>query len=90
VEWHGAIIPMLSLDPNFKELLKLLNSGEVKFLVLGGYAVNFHGYHRNTADIDLWIAVDPHNAEKVSHALQQFGFPAASVPSARTLRTFRE
>jgi len=73
---------MLSLDPNFKELLKLLNSAEVRYLVLGGYAVNFHGYHRNTADIDIWIAVDPQNAQKTSEALQKFGFPATAVPPA--------
>jgi predicted nucleotidyltransferase len=71
---------MLTLDPNFKELLNALNSAKVKFLVVGGYAVNFHGYHRNTADIDIWIAVDPHNAKRVSEALQRFGFPAKSVP----------
>jgi predicted nucleotidyltransferase len=73
---------MLSLDPNFKELLKSLNSAGARFLVIGGYAVNFHGYHRNTADIDLWIALDPDNAKKVSHGLQQFGFPPESVPAA--------
>ena len=70
---------MPSLDPNFKELLKLLNSAGVRFLVVGGYAVNFHGYHRNTADIDIWIAIDPQNALKVSKALEEFGFPASSV-----------
>jgi hypothetical protein len=41
---------MLSLNPNFRELLQLLNSGGVKYLVVGGYAVNFHGHHRNTKD----------------------------------------
>ena len=71
---------MPSLDPNFKELLRLLNSADVKYLVIGGYAVNFHGYHRNTADIDIWIAIDPDNAQKASQALQSFGFPASSVP----------
>jgi predicted nucleotidyltransferase len=68
------------LDPNFKELLKSLNSAGVKFLVIGGYAVNFHGYHRNTADIDIWIAIDPQNAQNVSTALQRFGISASSVP----------
>lgn len=74
------MIRMPSLDPNFKELLRLLNSADVRFLVVGGYAVNFHGYHRNTADIDIWIAIDPQNTVKVSNALQEFGFPASSVP----------
>jgi predicted nucleotidyltransferase len=74
---------MLSLDPNFKELLRLLNSAGVKFLVIGGYAVNFHGYHRNTADIDLWIAIDPQNAQKISEVLRQFGFSATSVAAEK-------
>jgi hypothetical protein len=50
--------------------------------VIGGYAVNFHGYHRNTADIDLWIAVDPANAQKISEVLRQFGFAPTSVAAA--------
>jgi hypothetical protein len=57
--------------------------------VVGGYAVNQYGYHRNTKDIDLWILVDPDNADRVSRALQKFGFPAASVPPANFLVTGR-
>jgi predicted nucleotidyltransferase len=77
-------MPTLSRD--FRELLELLNSGGVRYLVLGGYAVNFHGHHRNTKDLDLWIAVDPNNAGRVSESLRQFGFPAASVPPSLFLQ----
>lgn len=73
---------MESVDPNFKELLRCLNSHGAKYLVVGGYAVNFHGHHRNTADLDVWIAGDPDNGLKVSKALQEFGFSAASVPAS--------
>jgi hypothetical protein len=48
--------------------------------VLGGYAVNFYGYHRNTADFDVWIAVDSTNAGRISKALRAFGFSAGTVP----------
>ena len=72
---------MISLDPNFRELLQLLNSEGVRYLVVGGYAVNFHGHHRNTKDLDVWITTDQQNAERVSRALQRFGFSAASVPA---------
>jgi hypothetical protein len=51
----------------------LLSSEGARFLDVGGYAVNFHGYHRNTADIDIWIAIDPQNARRVSKVLQDFG-----------------
>ena len=50
-------------------------------MLVGGYAVNFHGHHRTTGDMDLWIAVDASNAERVSKALQKFGFSPQSVPS---------
>jgi hypothetical protein len=63
-----------------------LNSAGVRYLVIGGHAVNYHGHHRSTADIDVWIAIDPANAEKVSAVLQSWaGFPAASVPPAMFL-----
>jgi predicted nucleotidyltransferase len=77
-------MPTLSRD--FRELLELLNSGGVRHLVLGGHAVNFHGHHRNTKDLDLWIAVDPDIAGRVSEALRQFGFPAESVPPSLFLQ----
>jgi predicted nucleotidyltransferase len=73
----------VNLFPDFKELLGLLNSAGVRYLVLGGYAVNHYGYHRATDDLDIWIAIDPANAEKVSLALQEFaGFPASTVKSS--------
>jgi predicted nucleotidyltransferase len=70
----------VDLDPNFRELLESLNSAGVRYLVIGGYAVIYYGYHRATDDIDLWIAIDPENAQRVSAALQDFGgFSSASV-----------
>ncbi len=69
----------LSLDPDFKEFIKSLNFEGVRYLLLGGYAVNYHGHHRFTGDIDFWIAIDSDNAARVSKALQRFGFSAASV-----------
>lgn len=76
---------MLSLNPHFRDLFECLNSAGVKYLVLGGYAVNYHGHHRNTKDVDVWIAVEAENAERVSKALQRFGFAAASVPPQKFL-----
>lgn len=77
----------VSLFPDFKEFLKLLNSSKVRYLLIGGYAVNFHGHYRTTGDIDLWIAVDAENANRLSIALQQFGFSAESVPAAMFLES---
>jgi hypothetical protein len=48
---------------------------KVEFLVVGGYAMAFHGYVRATGDIDLWIQRSDENAERVWRALQTFGAP---------------
>ena len=71
----------ISLDSDFKEFLKLLNANKVKYLVIGGYAVGYHGYPRATKDLDIWIAVSPDNARRVVRVLQKFGFDAPA-PSA--------
>ena len=55
---------MIHLPPDFKELLRLLNSKKVEYLVIGGYAVAFHGYPRATGDIDIWIAISKENAKR--------------------------
>jgi hypothetical protein len=72
---------MADLYPDFKEFLKSLNRAKVRYLLIGGYAVNSYGYYRFTVDLDVWIAVDPQNAEKLSRVWQQFaGFPPDQVP----------
>ena len=62
------------LPPDFKEFLKLLNAHQVEYLIIGGYAVAYYGYPRATADIDIWIAVNPANAERIVTVLKEFGF----------------
>jgi len=71
----------ISLPPEFKEFLRLLNAHHVEYLLIGGYAVSYHGYPRATGDMDLWIAIHPENAERVVGALRDFGFdvPGLSV-----------
>lgn len=72
---------MTPIHSDFRDLLNCFNSSGVRYILLGGYAVNFHGHHRNTNDIDLWIAVSPDNAQRVSKALQSFGFsPNGAAP----------
>ena len=64
----------VKLPHDFKEFLKLLNDNGVRYLLVGGYAVAYHGYPRATADMDIWIEVDPSNASKLVDALKEFGF----------------
>jgi predicted nucleotidyltransferase len=63
-----------ALPPDFKEFLKLLNSHSVEYLLVGGYAVGYYGYPRATADMDIWIAHTPSNAQKLVAAIKEFGF----------------
>lgn len=62
-----------ALPFDFKEFLRLLNETEVQYLLVGGYAVGYHGYPRATADLDVWVAVNPDNAEKLVNAFHRFG-----------------
>jgi hypothetical protein len=55
------------------ELVKLFEERKVRFLVIDGMAVNFHGYERVTKDLDLWVARDRRNARAVYAALSQWG-----------------
>jgi predicted nucleotidyltransferase len=68
----------IQLPPDFKEFLKLLNSNDVEYLVIGGYAVNYYGFPRATADLDIWIAMHPENANRIAGVLQTFGFTQAN------------
>jgi hypothetical protein len=69
----------IRLPNDFKDFLKLLNENEVKYLLIGGYAVGYYGYPRATGDIDIWIALDVGNAGKIVSALQQFGLGGADL-----------
>lgn len=62
------------LNKDFKEFIKLLNEYNVKYLVVGGYAVAFHGHPRYTKDLDIWIKRGRNNAVKIVNVLNEFGF----------------
>ena len=58
--------------PGFLEFLAALNRHGVRYLIIGGYAVAFHGYPRATKDLDLWLEATPANAEKALQAVREF------------------
>lgn len=64
----------IHLPPDFKEFLKLLNAHQVEYLLIGGYAVGYHGYPRSTVDMDIWIAMHLDNADRIVAVLKEFGF----------------
>src|SRR5262245_27317591 len=76
----------VNLPPDFKEFLQLLSAHQVEYLLIGGYAVAYHGYPRATADMDIWIALNPQNAAKVVAALKAFGFDLPELSPALFLK----
>jgi Nucleotidyl transferase of unknown function (DUF2204) len=67
---------------DFKELLEVLNACGVRYLIVGGYAVMKYTEPRLTKDLDLWVATDRENAERVYAALARFGAPLAGYSPA--------
>ena len=67
------------MDSNYLDMLKCLNKAGVDYIMVGGWAVNLHGYVRATVDLDIWILADQENARKVYAALGEFGAPLAGV-----------
>lgn len=65
---------ILDLDPDFAEFVDCLARHDVRYLVVGGYALAAHGLPRATGDLDVWVMVDPTNADQVVRALRDFGF----------------
>ncbi len=64
---------MSKFTDDFKDLIRIFNELEVRYLMIGGYAVVAHGHVRNTKDLDLWIDYKDDNAHKVARALEKFG-----------------
>jgi hypothetical protein len=66
-------------NQDFKEFVESLNANQVKYLVVGGYAVALHGYPRYTKDLDIWIERTSENASRLIKALQDFGFSSLGL-----------
>lgn len=64
----------MELTQDFREFVELLNKYEVRYLIVGGYAVAFHGHPRYTKDLDVWLEPTPENANRLLAALNEFGF----------------
>ncbi|HRE00485.1 MAG TPA: hypothetical protein PLV68_04245 [Ilumatobacteraceae bacterium] len=69
----------LDLDPDFAEFIDCLARHNVRYLVVGGYALAAHGLPRATGDLDIWVMVDPTNASSIVGALDDFGFGGLGI-----------
>lgn len=72
----------MEIQPDFRDLLGLFNSHKVKYLVVGGYALAFHGAPRYTGDIDIFVSPDDKNAGRIVSALGEFGFGSVGLSTA--------
>lgn len=70
------------VNSDFSDLLNLFKANNVKYLVIGGYAVVQYTEPRFTKDLDLWISTHPQNAEAVYKALKEFGAPLEGMSPA--------
>jgi hypothetical protein len=66
-------------------MLKSLLDGEVDFIMIGGYAVNFHGFSRPTGDLDLWLKPTEENKNKLLAVLEKNGFEKSSIEYVKSL-----
>lgn len=70
------------LPNDFKEFLRLLNLKNVRYLLVGGYAVSLYGYPRPTGDLDLWVDPSTENAPRLVEAIREFGFDTPQLSEA--------
>jgi hypothetical protein len=70
----------MEFDDKVRQFIELANKHEVKLLMVGGGAVNFHGYQRHSADVDFWLDIHPENLERLKLALNELGFVFGDFP----------
>ena len=70
----------MNTQSDFEDFLRLLESNRVEYMIVGGYAVAFHGFPRFTKDIDIFFAGTRENSSRLQAALVAFGFQKTTVP----------
>ena len=73
----------MTFDNDFEEVLAKFHKHKVNYMLVGGYAVNFHGYERNTSDLDIWIKPSVENLIYVAEALKELGFDEDAIEHIR-------
>ncbi len=72
----------MEVQQDFRDLLALLNKYKVEYLIVGAYALGFHGAPRYTGDLDVLVRPDPINASSIMQALIEFGFGSVGLTAA--------
>jgi hypothetical protein len=71
----------MEVQPDFRDLLASFNAHRVEYVVVGGYALAFHGAPRFTGDLDILVESSSENARRIMRALDEFGFTSAGITS---------
>ncbi len=66
------------IDEELIKFWKLLNQNKVAYIMIGGFAVNLHGFSRTTGDLDIWLKDDTNNRKKLERVLEKFGYDKSS------------
>ena len=69
----------INFPKDFKEFVELLEKNKVEYLIVGGYAVGFHGHPRFTGDLDIWLKISEINSSNILHAVSEFGFASLGL-----------
>jgi hypothetical protein len=69
----------MEVQPDFRDLLALFSKNNVDYVIVGGYALAFHGAPRYTGDLDLFVKADRENAARILAALDEFGFGSLGI-----------
>jgi len=69
----------MTLLPDWREFIALLNSHGVDYLIVGAWARAFHGVPRSTGDLDFFVGVSPDNADRLVRVLEEFGFRSLGI-----------
>lgn len=71
---------MMKWGENIEEFISLANKNQVKMIMIGGGAVNFHGYQRHSADVDFWIDVTKQNMQRLKNVFNEMGYEVDQFP----------
>ena len=69
----------MEVQKDFRDLLELFNKNRVKYIIVGGYALAFHGAPRYTGDLDIFVNANKDNAHRILKALDAFGFGSVGL-----------
>jgi hypothetical protein len=72
----------MDVQQDFRDLLELFNKHKVDYIIVGAYALGFHGAPRYTGDLDVFVRSDPINARNIMQALHEFGFGSVGLTAA--------